>query len=272
MKKLFTLFAILIMSINVAFATGTEALLFYNKGIDYYKKGAYDEAINYFRRSIDVDPDFIDAYYNLGTVLEYLEQYDSALTVFKQIIVREPEDYDAVYRAAWLSYKLGEINKAKTYLALIPENSARYNDAKSLLSQLGGGPIPKPTTFVEQQKTSGLYENITSPTGVVTDNDGNIYVGQYGVNSVLKITTDGKKILYLKDPKINGPIGLAFDSRQNLYIANYNADNVLKVTRDGAISVLISSVKNPYGLYIKNDILYVTLQGASSVLKYKLRY
>jgi tetratricopeptide (TPR) repeat protein len=42
-----------------------------------------------FRRAIELDPNYIDAYYNLGLILEYLKQDEKALDVFKQIIVRK---------------------------------------------------------------------------------------------------------------------------------------------------------------------------------------
>ena len=70
---------ILLLSIQVsAFAENiaNEARLEYNKGIDYYKIGQYEKAAEYFRNAINISPDFIDAYYNLGSILEFLKQYD----------------------------------------------------------------------------------------------------------------------------------------------------------------------------------------------------
>jgi tetratricopeptide (TPR) repeat protein len=258
-------------SCQIANSAGTEALLFYNKAIDYYKMGLYEDAISNFRKSIDADPEFTDAYFNLGSVYEFLQQYDEALSVFKQVIIQNPEDYEAAYHAAWLSYKVGEYDKAKTYLSLIPDNVERYGDAKNLYKLMGTSPEPKNKDNPPPKKQNGLYENIPSPTGITADEAGNIYVAQFGANSIIKITPDDKKILYIKNSKINGPIGIAFDGYHNLYIANYNADNVIKVSNGGAVSVLITNISKPYGLYIKNGILYVTMQGSSSVLKYKLK-
>ena len=276
MKKIFILFAILILSttaINAA-EVNTDAMLQYNNGIDYYKIGQYDEAIGAFRTAIRLDPNYIDAYYNLGSVLEYLQQYDAALAVFKQIIVRKPDDYDSVYKAAWLSYKLGENQKAKTYLTIIPQNSARAQDAQTLAEQLNYSltaqkpVVSKPKSSLSQ--TSGIYQSISAPTGITTDTEGNVYVAEFNNNNIIKITPDEKKIVYVKDPKINGPIGLAFDKSKNMYIANYNKDNVLKVSDLGEISVLISNVKKPYYLYIEGNILFISCQGSDSVLRYKL--
>jgi len=272
MKRILVLLSILIftsISVNAA-PVSTEAMLQYNRGIDYYKSGQYDQSVDCFRSAIKIAPNYIDAYYNLGSVLEYLQQYDAALAVFKQIIVRKPDDYDSVYKAAWLSYKLGESQKARTYLALIPPTSVRASDAQTLLSQLPSVPKIVVTPNLKVNQTTGLYQNISAPTGITSDRDGNVYVAEFNNNSIVRIASDNKKVVYAKDPKINGPIGLAADNNGNIYIANYNNDNILKISEFGEISVLISNVKKPYCLYIAGNVLFVSCQGSDSVLRYKL--
>lgn len=275
MKKIFVLLTFSIIAATTCFAApvNTEALLQYNQGIDYYKIGQYNQAIDCFRNAIRIDPNYIDAYYNLGSILEYLQQYDAALTVFKQVIVRKPDDYDSVYKAAWLSYKLGDSQKAKTYLSIIPPTCSRAQDAQALASQLNiklqpQQPVPKAKTSPSQ--TSGIYNEIAAPTGITTDQNGNVYVAEFNTNTIIKITPDDKKIVYIKDEKISGPIGIVFDKSKNMYIANYNKDNILKISPYGEISVLISNVKKPYYLYIEGDLLFVSCQGSNSVLRYKL--
>lgn len=275
-KKIFILLTVLFLSASklIAAPINTEAILQYNQGIDYYKIGQYDEAVTAFRTAIKIDPNYIDAYYNLGSVLEYLQQYDAALAVFKQIIVRKPDDYDSVYKAAWLSCKLGETQKAKMYLSIIPPDCARAKDAKALAEQLNIALAGQQSVSLQPKqsinKTSGLFQNISAPTGIASDKNGNLYIAEYNNNTILKVTTDDKRIVYLKDPQISGPVGLAFDNSGNLYIANYSKDNILKVSPLGEISVLISNVKKPYYLYINNGMLFVSCQGSDSVLRYKL--
>lgn len=278
MKKIFILLSLFMAVSLPVCAFSTAAMLQYNQGIDYYKTGQYDKAVESFRGAIKTDPTYIDAYYNLGAVLEYLGQYDAALAVFKQVIVRQPSDYDSVYKAAWLSHKLGQDDKARTYLSIIPKNCNRSQDAAALLPQLK---IEAPAAAQMAAKTApqapkieqndGLYEKIASPTGITSDSEGNLYVAEFVNNSIIKITPDGKRIVYAKDPKISGPIGLACDNSGNLYIANYNKDSVLKVSANGEISVLISNVKKPYCLYCRDGLLFIACQGSNSVLKYKLK-
>ena len=256
----------------------TEAKLEYNRGIDYYKIGQYDRAMASFRQAINLDPNYIDAYYNLGSILEYLKQDEAALAVFKQIIVRKPDDYESVYKAANLSSKLGQADKAKTYLALIPAESSVYARAQKLASSLNtdmqtikvkeGENANTEASPIEQ--TNGMYNDIASPTGITTDSNGNIYVACFSDNMIYKITSDGKKFIFIKDAKLNGPIGMVSDAAGNIYVANYNSNNVVKITPSGAISILISNIQKPYGLHINGDLLFVSLQGTNSVLRYKL--
>lgn len=278
----------------------TEAKLEYNIGIDYYKIGQYDNAMAAFRQAINIDPNYIDAYYNLGAILEYLKQDEAALAVFKQIIVRKPDDYESVFKAAYLSSKLGQADKAKTYLALIPKESVVYPKAQVLASTLkvntpstaatkpstpasnantaatattntaasAAKPVSPQAPKIEQ--TNGMYNNIPSPTGITSDKNGNVYVACFSDNLIYKITPDGKKIIFIKDAKINGPIGMVSDLNGNIYVSNYNSNNVIKITPAGAISVLISNVQKPYGVHIDGNLLFVSSQGSNSVLRYKL--
>lgn len=280
-------------------AISTDAKLHYNKGIDYYQLGQLEESVQCFKEAIELDPNYIDAYYNLGSILEYLKQDEAALTVFKQIILRKPDDYESVYKAAVLSKKLGEYDKARMYLELIPTDTLIGQRATQLANSL---PKENETQSVEEPQnppaennqqaiaeeiqqeqvkryetenpqyydSNGTYNDITSPTGITTDSSGNLFVAGFSDNTIYKISPDNKKIVYIKSEKIDGPIGLAMDNDGNIYIANYNKNNVLKVSSTGEITELISNIQNPYCIYYTNGFLFISSQGSNSVLRYKL--
>ena len=279
-KIVLTIVMALITS-NIAFATNiaTEAKLHYNKGIDYYQLGQFEESANCFKKAIELDPNYIDAYYNLGSILEYLKQDEAALAVFKQIILRKPEDYESVYKAAVLSKKVGETEKAKMYLTLIPTDSLIGNRAKQLAATMETDiPTEKakqvaPEIYVQanpKNDSDGMYSDITSPTGLVTDKNGNLFVAGFSDNTIYKIGPDNKKIVYIKSEKIDGPIGLAIDTDENIYIANYNKHNILKIDKNGAITELIENIQNPYCMHITDGLLFISSQGSNSVIRYKL--
>ena len=273
--KLFFIFAMLILPL-VATAEEktaiipTDAKLEYNHGIDCYKLGQYEEAIASFRTAIRLAPDYIDAYYNLGNLLDYLKQADEALSVFEQIIERKSDEYEALYNAAKLSAQLGDRVNASKYLGMIPSSSGYYAKATNEVSKYNIKPASKiPESSVSQ--TSGVYPNITSPTGVTTDKFGNLYVSSFTDNAIFKIQPDGKKTLFFKTQMLNGPISLASDAIGNIYVANYNANNILKLSHSGACTVLTKDVQKPYGVHVDGNILFVACQGSNSVLRVKIK-
>lgn len=275
-KKLFgtiVLSASLMLS-SFAVEVPMDAKLDYNQGIDFYKLGMYERAIESFRSAIRTYPDYIDAYYNLGTVLEYLRNYSEALSIFKQIYMRNPNDYEVVYKMANLSAKLEDYAAAAKYINLIPSSNEYYKQAQELASSIKiqttvpEKPVNPPSTVAVQ---TGVYENVLSPTGITTDKLGNVYVATFSDNSIMKITPDNKRTVFLKSSLISGPISLASDSVGNIYVSNYNANNVLKVTPQGVVSIFVDKLSKPYGLHVEGDMLFITCQGSNSIYRQKIK-
>ena len=272
--KLFLICSLLALPINPAKAMEVpyNAKLEYNKGVDFYKVGSYTKAIESFKYAIKMCPDYIDAYYNLGTVLEYTQDYEGALSTFKQIIVRRPDDYESVFKAARLSFKLGEFEDAKSYLSIIPTSSPLFTNAEELAAQMNYE-LKTPSKTTNSQEfvyANGLYENISSPTGITADKQNNLYVAGFADNCITKITPNGARQLYIKSPKLNGPIGLAIDDSKNLYVANYNDNNVLKITPSGEVIVLLDNISRPYSLLVTDGLLFISSQGSNSIVRFKL--
>ena len=250
-----------------------DAKLDYNQGIDFYKLGMYERAIESFRSAIRTYPDYIDAYYNLATILEYLKQYAEALSIYKQVYLRNPNDYEVIYKLALMSSKLEDYTKAAEYLSLIPESSNYYQRGQELAESIKVSTTLPPQKMNPPSKiatNSGIYENILSPTGVTTDTQGNVYVATFSDNTILKITPDGKRQVFVKSSQISGPISLASDAAGNIYVSNYNTNNVLKITPQGVLSVFVSKVDKPYGLHVDGNMLFITCQGSNSILRQKL--
>ena len=233
----------------------------------------YEREIESFRSATRAYPDYVDAYYNLGTVLEYLKQYAEALSAYKQVYVRNPNDYEVVYKLANISAKLEDYTSAAKYLKMIPPSSEYYKQGQELAQQ-----IKINTELPEQQNNkpsiiatqTGVYENVLSPTGITSDLSGNLYVATFSDNSIIKITPDNKRIVFYKSDKIKGPISLASDSLGNIYVSNYSANNVLKISPQGTATVLVDKLDKPYGLHVQGDMLFITCQGSNSIFRQKI--
>ena len=275
-KLLIVLLGILLLS-STAFARCEEAVipmdakLEYNNALDMYKLGKYEEAIACFRTAIRLYPDFIDAYYNLGSILDYLNQGDEAIYVLKQIISRKQDDYEAAYKIAQISVKLGDKRTASEYLALIPATSEFYIQGKELMMKHNlTQTTPAGKTKSKIPQNSSMYLNISSPTGISTDSDGNVYIESFSDNEIIKVTPDNKRMIFFKNSILKGPIAIANDSLGNMYIANYNANNILKISKNGHAEVFIQNAPKPYAVHVGGNMLFVSCQGSNAVIRKRL--
>lgn len=280
MKKLLTTAIILTLTAcgSVFADVNYDASMQYNQGLDYYRIGKYNEAVESFENAIKIDPNYIDAYYNLGVILQHGGDNAKALEVFKQIIVRKPNDYEAIYNAAVLSYKLGQLENAKRYLAIIPQNSPVVEKARQLAASMNTD-LETIVKELKQQaaantakvpQNNGNYANLASPTGLATDRNGNLYVASFSSNSITKITPSGARSIFVKNESLNGPIDMEMDSADNLYVANYNTNNIVKITPSGTVSQLLGNIPKPYCLHIRDGVLFISSQGSNTVVRYKL--
>ena len=267
---------ILLLS-STSFATEKEvvipidAKLEYNSALDLYKLGKYEEAISCLRTAIRLYPDFIDAYYNLGSILDYLNQSDKAISILKQIMVRKPDDYETAYKIASIAAKHGNNKIASEYASIIPATSDFYIEAKQLMEQYNLTKTERPeaqNSNIPQE--SSVYLNVNSPTGIATDSQGNVYVASFNDNAIIKITPDGKRMIFFKNSMLKGPVSITIDSKSNMFIANYNADNVIRVSNSGVAEVFIAQIKKPYSVHVAAGMLFVSAQGDNSIVRKRI--
>lgn len=281
MKKLITttvltiLFFTLVGITPKANAQGVpSATVYYNQGIDFYNSNEIQNSINAFKKAIEIDPKFYEAYYNLAKIQESYKYYNDAILTYEKLIETMPEDYESMYNLGNLLFKRGYLKKSLTYLDRIPNYSEYFDNAEKLIET-----VEKRQVEVAQEqklkedslKKSSLLENIQAPSGVAVDKQGNVYVASFSQNTVYKITPDNIKTTFVGPNNLEGPIGIAIDINNNIYIANYTKGNVIKTTPDGRTNVLLL-VKKPYCLNVddRNRKLLITEQEKNTVIKFDL--
>lgn len=88
---------------------------YYNMAVELYKKDQLDEAIDYFKRSIESAPDFYPAYFNLGLAYENNANMKDALEAYIEASALKPNL--AVYLSVAVAmFKLGRFSEANGYL------------------------------------------------------------------------------------------------------------------------------------------------------------
>lgn len=72
-----------------------EAFAWNGKGFDAYVAGNYTEALGYFDRSIEIEPEFSKAWSNRGMTLVQLGRYQEAADAFNKTLEIDPEYLNA---------------------------------------------------------------------------------------------------------------------------------------------------------------------------------
>lgn len=122
-----------------------EASEHYERAMALERVGRIDEALAEYRRAVDVDPGFAEAYealgyhyqrrgllmksldafqtlarleghyaayFNMGYILVELERYEDALEAFQQCLTLAPDDPSALYEIGYIHYILGNLPQA----------------------------------------------------------------------------------------------------------------------------------------------------------------
>ena len=111
-----------------------------NIGMIFYSFGKFDEAINKYKQAIKFKPDFAEAYYNLGVALKKSNQLDKAELSYKKAIELKPNLVEAYYNLGNLLNELNRLDEAelnyKKVIKLKPDFAAAYNNLGNMLKDL----------------------------------------------------------------------------------------------------------------------------------------
>jgi len=103
-----------------------------DRGMEYYERGEYDEAVAEFQAAIELEPDDAGAHRNLGTA--YLEQgkYEEAAAAYEKAIELDPDFGEAYGDLAGAYVNLGRLSEAiaagEKAIELAPEYAMAYNN------------------------------------------------------------------------------------------------------------------------------------------------
>jgi tetratricopeptide (TPR) repeat protein len=81
-----------VLELNPNFATAYN-----NRGVAYYNKGEYDQAIWDFDRALKIKPDLVEAYYGRGTTYADKGEYSWAIRDFDRALKIKPKYAEAYY-------------------------------------------------------------------------------------------------------------------------------------------------------------------------------
>ncbi|MCM8784104.1 MAG: tetratricopeptide repeat protein [Candidatus Omnitrophica bacterium] len=133
------IFLLLILTVVIVFSRFHTLLTIYynNRGMDLLEKGEPDSAIEYFYKSLKINPNFVETHYNLAVAFEEKHNYGNAITEYKKVLELKPDFIKTRYNLALLYYqKLSLYEEAIAELDSLIASSPQYMKAKELREEI----------------------------------------------------------------------------------------------------------------------------------------
>jgi hypothetical protein len=97
-----------------------------NKGVDAYKSGKYEEAINHFQKATQLDPTLPMAKSYLATALsqnivpgldtpDNIKTANQAIAIFQDVLAKDPNDVNSMKQIAGIYFNIKKLDDAKTW-------------------------------------------------------------------------------------------------------------------------------------------------------------
>ncbi|MHC0068213.1 caspase, EACC1-associated type [Nostoc sp. UIC 10890] len=139
-------------------STTMTAKELYDRGLDKSNKGDYKGAIDDFTQSLQLDPNYVLAYFQRGYALNEIEDYKGAIENYNQYLQLNPNDA-AAYNNRCLVYNnldkyqqaISDCNKA---IRINPNNANAFYNRGNTRSKLG----EKQAAIQDFQKAAQLYQ------------------------------------------------------------------------------------------------------------------
>jgi tetratricopeptide (TPR) repeat protein len=77
-----------------------------------FQKGQVDDAIAQYQKAVEINPNYVQAHYNLGLALFQKGQLDEAVAEFQKAVEINPNDADAHSNLGNALFQKGELDEA----------------------------------------------------------------------------------------------------------------------------------------------------------------
>jgi len=140
-----------------------EARINYNKGVASFKNKDLDKAVKYYEKAISIDPNYVDAYDNLGLVFRHKGNLEKAEFYYKKSIEIYPDGYVAHQNLA-IVYGLQKLydkalNEYETMIKIDPNDPEGYYGIANVYMTLGKFDF----ALENAKKALKLYEELNHP-------------------------------------------------------------------------------------------------------------
>lgn len=131
--------------------SGKKFNFFYNKGIDFYSKKDYENAIKNFHSALEQKEIKPQVYYNLALTYQSMKNYDKAIVTYNKFLELNPQDYDGLYNLALVYYTKQDYINAVEYFHKCFSIQSEEDAAKMLTqSYLAQNKMQEALDFAEE--------------------------------------------------------------------------------------------------------------------------
>lgn len=109
---------------------------YFEKGTDLFNEGKKIEAIEYFKKALEVQSDYLPATFNLAICLGDLERYEEAEKILEEVINNDASILGSYDSLAYINYKKRDFEKSRFYYNKILELDPNNEKAKNSLEVL----------------------------------------------------------------------------------------------------------------------------------------
>jgi len=111
------------------------------KGYELSKQGKLDEALDAYRKALEIDPKFANAWYNMGIVFEEQGKLDEALDAYRKALEIDPKLANAWIGMGNTLNNQGKLDEAldayRKALKFDPKNALAWNNMGAVLNSQG---------------------------------------------------------------------------------------------------------------------------------------
>jgi tetratricopeptide (TPR) repeat protein len=116
--------------------SSTEVI--YARGLFYQESGDIDRAVADYNKILEIDPNYKDAYYNLGYIeVNYRKNYQKGIEFFTKAIEKDKYYAQAFYNRGYCYEMLGDKQKAMADYKSALENAPKYDMAIKGMKRIG---------------------------------------------------------------------------------------------------------------------------------------
>jgi DNA-binding beta-propeller fold protein YncE len=263
-------------------------------GVRAFHNGFLAEALLSFEKSLSFKPDDSRTRVWLGDTLYRSGFEDAALREYQYLIEAGQGDTLLNSKVELISFRRGigsileqdskyvvahEINaNRENFYPLRRPSSVRIGDDGSVyLVAFGSGEIViLDINDRVKQVLGGGVKGFDRPFDILVDQDGFLFVSEYGRNQIVRCTPEGRRVLEFggrgSGPgELLGPQFLALDGKGYLYVTDWGNARVNKYDREGNFVLSFNGrrssarLSGPTGIAVREGLVYVADRGEGRI-------